>query len=160
VRFRDVNWIFPIAVGIAIVAGLRSLTAPAVTAWAAHLGWVNLDGTPFRFMGSTSAVAILSLLAIAELIGDKLPKTPRRTAVVPLLVRMLTGGLCGACLLGAANQSAAFGAVLGAIGAVIGTFGGYEIRKRLVTQFGIPDIFVAIPEDLVAIGLALFLVSR
>jgi uncharacterized membrane protein len=139
---------------------LRSLTAPAVTAWAAHLGWVNLDGTAFRFMGSTSAVAILSLLAIAELIADKLPKTPRRTAVVPLLVRMLTGGLCGACLLGAANQSAALGAVLGAIGAVIGTFGGYEIRKRLVNQFDIPDIFVAIPEDLIAIGLALFLVSR
>jgi uncharacterized membrane protein len=160
VRFRDVNWIFSFAVGIGIVAGLRSLTAPAVTSWAAHLGWVNLDGTPFRFMGSTSAVAILSLLAIAELIGDKLPKTPRRTAIVPLLIRMLTGGLCGACLLGAANQSAALGAVLGAIGAVIGTFGGYEIRKRLVTQFGIPDIFVAIPEDLIAIGLALFLVSR
>jgi uncharacterized membrane protein len=160
VRFRDVNGIFLFAVGIGIVAGLRSLTAPAVTAWAAHLGWVNLDGTPFRFMGSTSAVAILSLLAIAELIADKLPKTPSRTAVVPLLVRILTGGLCGACLLGAAHQSAALGALLGAIGAVIGTFGGYEIRKRLVNQFGIPDIFVAIPEDLIAIGLALFLVSR
>jgi uncharacterized membrane protein len=68
--------------------------------------------------------------------------------------------LCGACLFIAANQSAALGAVFGAMGAVAGAFAGYEIRKRLVTRFGIRDLFVAIPEDLIAIGLALFLVCR
>jgi uncharacterized membrane protein len=50
--------------------------------------------------------------------------------------------------------------VLGAIGAVIGAFVGYEIRKRLVTQLKVPDFFIALPEDLIAISLALFLVSR
>jgi uncharacterized membrane protein len=151
---------FLFAAGIGFVAGLRSLTAPAVMAWAAHLGWVYLEGTSFRFMGSTTAVAVLSLLALGELIGDKLPKIPKRTSPAPLLFRMLTGGLCGACLLTAANQSAALGGVCGAIGAVIGAFSGYAIRKRLVSQAGIPDIFVAIPEDLIAIGLALFLVCH
>jgi uncharacterized membrane protein len=153
-------WILGFAFGIGLVAGLRSLTAPAVIAWAAHFGWVNLEGTPLRFMGSTSAVAIFSVLAIGELIEDKLPKIPRRTALAPLLFRMLTGGLCGACLSFAANESPALGAISGAIGAVIGAFSGYEIRKRLVTQFGMADIFVALPEDLIAIGLALFLVTR
>jgi uncharacterized membrane protein len=51
------------------------------------------------------------------------------------------------------------GAILGAVGALIGTFGGYQLRTRLVSGLKVQDIFVAIPEDLVAIGLAYWLVS-
>jgi len=148
------------AVGIGVVAGLRSLIAPAAVAWAAHLGWLHLQGTALGFMGSKVALIIFSLLAIGELIGDKLPKTPRRTAVAPLIARMITGGLCGACIFVSSSQSLAIGAVPGAIGAVLGAFAGYEIRKRLVTQLKVPDLFIALPEDLIAISLALFLVSR
>ncbi len=36
---------------IGVVAGLRSLTAPAVVAWAAHRNWLNLHDTPLSFMG-------------------------------------------------------------------------------------------------------------
>jgi uncharacterized membrane protein len=111
-------------------------------------------------MGSTWAVVIFSLLAIFELVGDLLPKTPKRTAPAPLAARILVGGLCGACLFASANQSLSIGGVLGAVGAVIGAFAGYEIRKRLVTGLPIKDIFVAIPEDLIAIGLACLLVVR
>ena len=93
------NCVFVFATGIGIVAGLRSLLAPAVVAWAAHFGWLNLHGSPLAFMGSTIAVAVFSLFAIGELVGDKLPKTPKRTALGPLLARILTGGLCGASLL-------------------------------------------------------------
>ena len=76
------NYVFVLALGIGIVAGLRSLTAPAVLAWGAHLGWLNLHGSPLAFMGSITAVAVFSLLAIGELIADKLPMTPKRTAPV------------------------------------------------------------------------------
>ena len=148
------------AFAFGIVAGLRTLTAPAVVSWAAYLGWLNLPGSPVAFMASTWAVAIFSLLAICEFVGDVLPKTPKRTAPAPLAARILSGSLCGACLCASANQSLAIGAAFGAIGAVIGAFGGYEIRKRLVAGWNIKDIFVAIPEDLIAIGLACFLVSR
>lgn len=154
------NYICVLAVGIGVVAGLRSLTAPAVVSWAAHLGWLNLHGSPIAFMGSMLAVAIFSLLAIGELVADMLPKTPKRTAPVPLLARILMGGLCGACLCASANQSILIGAPLGGIGGVIGAFGGYEIRRRLVSNLNIKDIFIAIFEDLIAIGLACFLVSR
>lgn len=154
------NYLFVFAIGIGIVAGLRSLMAPAVVAWAVHLGWLNLHGSPLAFMGSTVAVIILSILAIGELIADKLPMTPKRTALLPLAARIVTGGLCGACLCAAAGQSLGIGIVLGGIGAVIGAFAGYEIRRRLVAALNIKDIFVALLEDLVTIGLACFFVTR
>lgn len=68
------NHVFFLAIGIGIVAGLRSLLAPAVVAWAAHLGWLNLRSSPLAFMGSTAAVAIFSVLTIVELVGDKRPR--------------------------------------------------------------------------------------
>jgi uncharacterized membrane protein len=68
------NYVFLFAIGIGIVAGLRSLLPPAVVAWAAHLGWLNLHGSPLAFMGSTAAVAIFSIFAIGELITDKLQR--------------------------------------------------------------------------------------
>jgi uncharacterized membrane protein len=150
----NANYAFALAVGIGIVAGLRSLTAPAVTSWAAHLGGLDLHGSPLAFMGSTAAVAMFSLLAIVEFVGDVLPKTPRRTAPGPLIARIIMGGLCGACLCASANRSLFAGAVLGGIGAVIGAFSGYEARKRLVNRLKVKDAAIAIPEDLVAIGLA------
>jgi uncharacterized membrane protein len=52
------------------------------------------------------------------------------------------------------------GAALGAIGAVAGAFAGYELRKRLVRAWNVKDLFVALLEDIVAISLALFFVSR
>jgi uncharacterized membrane protein len=150
--------VFTLVIGFA--AGLRSLTPPALVAWAAHLGWLNLSNSPLAFMGSTIAVVIFSLLAVGELIADLLPQTGKRTAPVPLIARIIIGGLCGACLCAAANQSLIIGAILGAIAAVIGAFAGYEIRKRLVATLKIKDLFIALLEDLIAISLAYFAITH
>ena len=48
----------------------------------------------------------------------------------------------------------------GVLGGVAGAFGGYQARVGLVRTLHVPDFAIAIPEDLVAIGLGLFLVSR
>jgi uncharacterized membrane protein len=149
-----------LALGIGIVAGLRSLTAPAAVSWAAHLGWLNLQGSPLAFMGSKAAVALLTLLALLEYVADLLPRTPKRTTLGPLITRIVLGGLAGACVSISAGQSMVPGAVLGGIGAVVGAFGGYEIRKRLVAGLRVRDALVAIPEDVVAIGLAWILLTR
>jgi len=154
------NYVFVFAIGIGIVAGLRSLLSPAVVAWAAHFGWLNLHGSLLAFMGSTAAVAIFSIFAIGELIADKLPTTPKRTAFAPLLARILLGGLSGASLCAAAGKSFIAGALLGGIGGVIGAFVGYEIRRRVVNNLHIKDTFVAICEDALAIALACFVVWR
>jgi uncharacterized membrane protein len=154
------NYIFAFALGVGFAAGLRSLTPPAVVAWAAHIGWLNLNNSPLAFMGSIITAGIFSILALFGLFADLQPTTPKRTAPFPLVARILTGGLCGACLCAANNQSLIIGAILGAVGGVIGAFAGYEIRRKLVAALNIKDIFVALPEDLVTIGLACFFVSR
>jgi uncharacterized membrane protein len=154
------NYIFAFAFGIGAVAGLRALTAPAAVAWAARIGWLHLQGPPFAFMASTWATILFSVLALCEFVGDLLPTTPKRTAPAPLAARIISGGFCGACLCASANQSVFIGAALGGIGAVAGAFAGYELRKRFVSALNVKDLFVAIPEDLIAISLALFFLSR
>ena len=42
--------------------------------------------------------------------------------------------------------------MLGGGGAVFGTLGGYEARKRLVQVLKVPDRVIAIPEDAVAVA--------
>lgn len=154
------NSVVAFAFGIGFTAGLRSLTPPAIVAWAAHLGWLNLTNTPLAFMGSIITVVILSLLALFELFLDLQPSTPKRTAPAPLIARIGTGGLCGASVCAGAHQSLIVGAILGAVGGIIGAFAGYEIRKKLVGALNIKDRFVALLEDLLTIGLAYFFVSR
>jgi uncharacterized membrane protein len=145
---------------IGIVAGLRSMTAPAAVSWAAHLDWINLHRSPLEWMGSRVTVALFTLAALAELVADKLPRTPNRTSPGPLIARLVLGGLAAASLAVAGGESLVTGAVLGTVGAGIGAFGGYEIRRRLVTGFGLKDGMVAVIEDLVAIGLAWIVVSQ
>ncbi len=144
---------------IGLFAGLRSLTPPAVTAWATYLGWLKLQ-RPLALIGSLPAVIVLTLLALAELVADKLPQTPSRTAPVGLIARVVTGGLTGACVAAAGAGSALLGALLGVVGAVAGAFAGYQARTRLVKALGVPDVFVALLEDLIAIGGSLWVVSR
>jgi uncharacterized membrane protein len=151
--------LFALSFGIGVVAGLRSLTAPAAVSWAACLGWLDLHGSPFAFMGSRVAVIILSTLAIVEYVADLLPTTPRRTLPGPLITRIVLGALSGACLYASANRSLAPGALLGGIGGVIGAFVGYEVRTRLVQTLKVKDRVIALSEDLVAIVLAWLLVS-
>ena len=146
--------------GIGIVAGLRSMTAPAVVAWAAHLGWINLSGSPLAFMGSIWAVAIFTLAALGEFIADQLPSTPPRTKGPGLIARIVMGLLTGACLALAGGASLIVGAILGAVGSLVGAFGGYYARTGLVRSLRVPDFAVAIPEDLIAVGLGLLLVTR
>ena len=145
---------------IGVIAGLRSLTAPAVVAWASRLHWLNLHDSPLSFMGSAATVALFSLGALGELVLDKLPSTPSRTAPAGLIFRGLFGGLAGAAVASSGSQPIALGAMFGVAGGIAGAFGGYEVRTRLVRALKIPDFVVACMEDAVAIGAGLFIVSR
>ena len=138
-----------LALLIGVVAGSRSLTAPAVVAWGAYLGWIDLHGTWASWMANIIAAIVFTVLAIGELVNDKLPKTPARTAPPIFAARILTGGLAGA-VLGAWPHWTFSALGAGVIGAVLGTLGGYQARKRLAAVAG-RDLPIALLEDAVAI---------
>ncbi len=134
---------------IGVVAGLRAMTAPAVVSWAALLDWVNLDGTWAQWLGHPITVAVLTVLALVELITDQLPKTPSRKTPVQFGTRLITGGFSGAALATAWGHPWG-GLAAGVIGAVLGTLIGYELRRRFSAKLG-ADLPVALTEDAVAV---------
>jgi uncharacterized membrane protein len=141
---------------IGVIAGLRSMTAPAAVSWAARLGWLHVENTWLAFLGFQFTPYIITVLAIAELITDKLPTTPSRKAPGPFGFRIVSGAFCGAALSG----GSVVGAIAGALGAVAGTLGGYEFRRRLVRASGGRDLPIALLEDVIAAGGAALIVSR
>lgn len=148
-----------LALLIGFFAGLRSLTAPAAVAWSVYLGWVVLQ-RPLSLIGSLPSVIVLSLLAVGEIVFDKLPQTPNRTSPPGLIARIVTGGLAGMCISLNGAKGLALGALLGAAGGVIGCFTGFLLRRQSVQVLKIPDFYVAMFEDMVAIGGCLWIVSH
>ena len=148
------------AFGIGIVAGLRSMTAPAVVSWAARLHRLDLQGSRLAFLASAAAAYIFSALGIGELVADKLPFVPNRTSPLPITFRILSGAVCGAALGLSANRLIVQAALLGGLGAVNGAFGGFHVRRMLVKYLKIPDLGIALAEDALAIAAGVFIVSR
>jgi uncharacterized membrane protein len=145
---------------IGFVCGLRSMTGPAVVSWAAYLGWIHLADTPLAFLGYAATPYIVSLLALGELVVDKLPTTPSRKAPPGFAARIVLGAFSGYALALGIGQSGPIGAVLGLIGAIAGTLGGYEARSRLTRSANVPGIWIALLEDVIAIGVGLFVVHH
>jgi uncharacterized membrane protein len=121
---------------------------------------LNLAGSHLSFLANLISVSVFSLLAVGELIADKTPKIPRRTAAMPLATRIVLGGLCGAAFAIAGSAPVWMGCLLGGLGAVFGAYGGYFARRAATAEGRLPDLPVALFEDLIAVGGGLFLVSR
>jgi uncharacterized membrane protein len=142
------------------ITGLRSMTAPALVCWAAHLGWLHLEGTNLAFIGHPATLIVFTLLALLELIADKLPNTPARTTPPGLIARIVFGSLCGVAVVTSSGGSLLVAAIVSAIGALVGTFAGYNVRKALVLRAHLPDFAVALAEDVIAIAGGLLIVSH
>jgi uncharacterized membrane protein len=155
--------VFVILLGllIGVIAGLRALTAPAVVAWGAFLGWIDVEGKWSQWVAHPITVAVLTIFLVVELVTDQLPKTPSRKTPPQFVSRIIMGAFAGA-VIGSAffHTFSALGG--GIIGAVLGTLGGAEARQRLTAANGGRDRPVAIGEDVIAVGggfLVAFLVS-
>ena len=81
-------WVVAIPV-LGGVTGLRSMTPMAVLCWFAYRGHLSVGGTWGQWTTKPVTVIVFVVLAVGELIGDKLPKTPNRTAPLPLFARVL-----------------------------------------------------------------------
>src|SRR4051812_19523640 len=111
--------IYLLSLLIGVVAGLRSITAPAVTSWGGRVGLLKLTDTPLAFFNFAWTPYILTVLALGELIADKLKNTPSRKRPLGFAGRIITGALCGGALtLSRTNQNMIGGMIVGAIGAV------------------------------------------
>jgi uncharacterized membrane protein len=150
--------IYVLAFLIGGIAGLRTMTAPAAVSWAAHFGWLPLGDSWAAFLGYTMSPYIFSILAILEFVSDQLPQTPSRKVPLQFGARIVSGAFCGAAL-GTASGALAGGLVAGVLGAVAGTLVGYEFRSRLVKATGGTDLPVALLEDVIAIGGAVWIVA-
>ncbi len=146
-----------LALLLGIVAGLRTLTAPAAVSWAAAHGGLRLVDRWLFFFGHPAAPWIGTALALAELVGDQVPSAPSRTVPVAFGGRLLTGALSGAAI-GSAGGRRIGGMVAGMVGATIGTLGGHAARARLAAAFG-RDRPAALLEDAVAVIGALLIVG-
>ncbi|MCW4116859.1 DUF4126 domain-containing protein [Aurantimonas sp. MSK8Z-1] len=140
-----------------IIAGLRSMTAPAAISWGAALGHIAVGDSWASFLGATITPWIFTVLALGEFVTDQLPQTPSRKVPVQFGGRIVSGAFCGA-VLGTAGGSLVGGLVAGALGAIIGTLGGAAARGWLAARFH-NDRPAALIEDAVAIVGAALIVS-
>jgi uncharacterized membrane protein len=127
---------------LGVVTGLRTFTGVAVL-------WLMRHPSPVAYL--------LGVVALAEFAGDLSPKTPPRTGVVGLSARAIVGAFCGAAVTAPAGHSLFLGGLFGAIGAVVGAYGGLAVRIRAIALIG--RIPAALLEDFVAIAGAVAIVT-
>lgn len=124
------------------------------------MGKLPVTGTWASWIRHPAAVGLFTAAALGEYIGDKLPSTPSRTAPLPLMGRIVFGGLVGAILATAFRRPLLGGIGLGALGAVAGSYGGFYARRGLTTGAGLPDMPVALSGDVAAVMLAVRSLAR
>lgn len=150
--------IYALALGLGIIAGLRTFMPLAALSWAARLGLLKVDGTSLAFLGHAATPWAASFFAFGELVGDQHPKTPSRKSPPQFIVRLASGAFSGAAI-GLASHALVGCVACGLVGAVIGTLGGAAARSAVARAFA-KDLPAALLEDAVAIGASALLVSQ
>lgn len=147
-----------VAVGLGAVTGLRSFTGLAMVARElrdrnAGRWWRNRRaGRLERWLSEPAVAGAVQVLAVGELLGDKLPGVPDRTDPGPLGGRMVIGALLGALVAG--EDRSVVGAAAGALGALAGAYAGWWLRREAGRATFLPDSAVALAEDAMAVAAA------
>jgi uncharacterized membrane protein len=142
---------------LATATGMRTMTAIAVICWGAYLGYLPVEGTWAAWTASLVSVIVFTVLALGEYVGDTLARTPSRKKLPLVAGRLCFGILVGLVIAAALGQPKAGGVILGVIGALIGTYGGYRVRMFGARLFK-RDLPMALIESAVALAFAVFAV--
>jgi uncharacterized membrane protein len=137
------------ALALGAISGLRSASGPAFVARAASSGDMDLSGTTLAFLGSPRLSKALTTMQLGEIVVDKLPIAPGRTALLPLLGRAASGGLVGGAVFISEDRRAVTGALLGSSAAVAAAFAGEGFRVLAARQ--VSDPAIALVEDAVVL---------
>lgn len=134
--------------GFAALAGMRSMSAPALLSHylSRNPSWLLLN-SPLRLLQKPLVASGFRLAAAGELVMDKLPSTPNRIAPPALVGRLLSGALVGAALYKSREGNTATGAIVGGLGAVVATFVSYALRMGISKQANWPVAAVGVGED-------------
>ena len=142
-------------VGAAVLgasSGLRTFSGPALVSQVAHSGLLPLDVPNINFLKHPASAQSSIVLALAELVADKLPGTPSRIAFMPLAARAVAGGFAGASLAASKRRSAYAGAIAGTFAAIGAAYAGYHLRRFINKKLHVPDALVALAEDAAVVG--------
>ncbi|MFD0794150.1 DUF4126 family protein [Mucilaginibacter litoreus] len=149
------------AAALGLVAGMRSMYAPAVLT---HIYSRNtteqLKNSPLQWLQTIPASKVFKVLAVAELVGDKMPSAPNRTAAPGLIGRIIAGGLCGAAVFKGENKNALIGGLIGGAMATASTFGCFMLRRQVVKNSRLPDPVIGACEDILTIAAGVTIVSK
>lgn len=122
------------SIALGAATGLRTMTGPS--ALFRRTGWRNAWWA----------------LALGEYLVDKLPQTPARTGVGPLVARVVAGGLCGTVVALRAKANPVAFAVTGGAAAFGAAHVGLAWREH--SPAWLPKPVAALLEDAVAVSLA------
>jgi uncharacterized membrane protein len=153
IKLKEIKHPFWQVVGIGTLAGMRTSSAPAVTSQIlSHHHSKRLEKSPLNFMQSKIVANTLTVLSIGEIVADKLPSTPNRTAPAGVIFRGLSGALAGASIYKASGNNIWVGSVLGAATAVASTYLSFILRKSAGKKTSIIDPILGGIEDALVIG--------
>lgn len=145
--------------GLSVIAGMRSMAAPALLAQdLTRRQPAALNETPFDFLRSPMTAVLFAGLALGEMVFDKLPFAPARIKPGVLTGRMMAGALVGATLSAERGLDETQGAIRGAMIAGLAAFASYILRITLGSVLS--NAVAGLLEDLVVLGCGLSLIER
>jgi uncharacterized membrane protein len=135
----DTRSFFFRTLGFSALAGIRSLSPPALLSLYLARHPAPADHTLAARLRTPAATVTLGTLALGELIADKLPQAPNRTLLPALLMRMVTGGGSNALLWSLNQRPAWIGAAGGAGAALVTTYLTFHLRQWLGRALPLPQ---------------------
>jgi uncharacterized membrane protein len=142
------------------MSGMRSMAAPALVSRLAKAGGLNLSDTKLGWLGSSGSAATTAVLALGEVVADKLPMIPARTKVGPLAGRAIAGALSGAAIASSRKRPAWVGALFGAAGAIGAAYALYYLRRAASEELHLPNPVAAVLEDAVVAGTGYLIMTK
>ena len=131
-------------------SGMRSAAGPALAAWQLRdVRSRRRHRAPRRLLAADHAPEIAAVLALGELVADKLPAMPNRTDLASIIGRAAAGGLAAVALLPPRSSPRVLIAhgLIGASAAIIAAHLSFRARRRLAHGNGANGRMIGLAED-------------
>jgi uncharacterized membrane protein/uncharacterized protein (UPF0548 family) len=147
-----------LAAGWGALAGMRSMLPISAASRSLKTESSHIMGNAAaRHIARPATGKILSVLALAELIADKLPSIPNRTRPIALAGRVASAAVAAAAVSARRGRTGWGPPLIGAVCAVASSSASFRFRAWLSRRFQISSSLAGVVEDVVALSLAAFM---